>query len=25
MMQHWADYLDKLNAGAEIIPLSSVP
>lgn len=24
MMQHWADYLDKLNAGAEIIPLSSV-
>ena len=24
MMQHWADYLDKLNSGAEIIPLSSV-
>ncbi|SCX95990.1 integrase arm-type DNA-binding domain-containing protein [Nitrosospira sp. Nsp13] len=24
MMQHWADYLDKLKAGAEIIPLSSV-
>jgi integrase len=24
MMQHWADYLDKLNAGAEIITLSSV-
>lgn len=24
MMQQWADYLDKLKAGAEIIPLSSV-
>ena len=24
MMQHWADYLDKLRAGAEIITLSSV-
>ncbi len=21
MMQHWADYLDKLKAGAEVIPL----
>lgn len=21
MMQQWADYLDKLNAGAEVIPL----
>jgi integrase len=25
MMQQWADYLDKLKAGAEIIPLSNVP
>jgi integrase len=24
MMQQWADYLDKLRAGAQIIPLSSV-
>ncbi|SEK80839.1 tyrosine-type recombinase/integrase [Nitrosovibrio tenuis] len=24
MMQQWADYLDKLKAGAEIIPLSNV-
>ena len=23
MMQHWADYLDKLKAGAEVIPLHS--
>ena len=21
MMQQWADYLDKINAGAEVIPL----
>jgi hypothetical protein len=21
MMQQWADYLDKLKAGAEVIPL----
>ena len=21
MMQHWADYIDKLKAGAEVIPL----
>ncbi len=21
MMQHWADYLDKLKAGADVIPL----
>ncbi|WP_339389733.1 hypothetical protein [Nitrosovibrio sp. Nv4] len=24
MMQYWADHLDKLRAGAEIIPLSGV-
>jgi hypothetical protein len=24
MMQQWADYLDKLKAGAEIIPLRGV-
>ena len=23
MMQQWADYLDKLKAGAEVIPLRS--
>jgi hypothetical protein len=23
MVQHWADYLDKLKAGAEVIPLHS--
>jgi len=22
MMQEWADYLDKLKAGAEIIPIT---
>jgi len=22
MMQEWADYLDKLKAGAEIIPIN---
>ncbi len=25
MMQHWADYLDKLKAGAEVIPLRGAP
>jgi integrase len=24
MMQHWADYLDKLEAGAEVIPLHKI-
>ena len=24
MMQEWADYLDKLKAGAEIIPINNV-